>query len=321
MLITWAGKQSAGPVDRARVFNAVVPIWINMRPSTRNDLAPGGGQFPADLMDRIRQKGAIPLIELSPPTDENFITIRNGSLDAYLVGLGQAMGLWMCNGNSTGNNDKSFAKDSRVVLRLGPEVNGDWHNNWEPYLPVNWANAHKRVADKLREGLASVGVPAYMLKFMVHFLQKGANNLDHMNAYYPGNTYVDIFGLSVYDREGDTTPALEDDVDEEIAWFQAKKPGAYVWLAEVGTHFNGSNNVARGAWVQSGYNAIESDPSPVNRRVKVFLYSHYQDSSNKDWRIRGPAYDPSSGTNDSLKARYGHFTTLAKYRSPDIFQH
>ena len=90
-------------------------------------------------------------------------------------------------------------------------------------------------------------------------------------------------------------------------------------MAEVGTHFNGSNNVARGNWIKNGYNAIHAD-SGIHRRVKVLLYSHYKDASAKDWRPRGSNFNEPGGNNDTIKARYGRFTTLSKYRPGNIFK-
>ncbi|MCU1495354.1 MAG: hypothetical protein JWO62_3118 [Acidimicrobiaceae bacterium] len=81
------------------------------------------------------------------------------------------------------------------VIRLGPEMNGPWENDWIGTTPVQrrqWARYFARIVRTMR------GVPG------AHFLfdwnvNAGYENLP-LTGYYPGNAYVDIVGVDAYDE-------------------------------------------------------------------------------------------------------------------------
>jgi hypothetical protein len=103
----------------------------------------------------------------------------------------------------------------RVLLRIGYEFDGPW-NNYKP--PSDYVAAYKRIADRIRAaGAANVE--------MVWQASLRCESADRM-PFYPGDSYVDWFGLSYFD----TVPCIEKEADAFVEL--ARAHGKPMFVAE-----------------------------------------------------------------------------------------
>ena len=283
------------PLRRAKIFPGVIVIWmpVDLSPAREPNQAPHGEHLPTTVMDHVRQKGALVMLNLNL-VGGLAATWQNSTRDAYLAQLGTDMGNWMTSANSTGNSDKGWAKRNEIVLRMNPECNElpFGRPDYPDWGAARYKDAVTKVHDKLSTALDAVqsGLSS-KLKIMIHVTNVKAHPAQIAN-WVPANAKWDILGLSIYQRKlSHLDTSLPADVRACVQWAADKHDSKPVWLAEVGIRdAAGVNNVMRGRWMKNGYRAIQQHTG-LFKRVKAFLYSDYTDAADKDWRFYGTAFD------------------------------
>ena len=110
----------------------------------------------------------------------------------YMVGneQGVAQGNFDAHIDQMGDFFKSLSTTA-IYLRIGYEFDG----NWNGYNPTNYINAYRRIVDKLRN--ANVNNVAYVWQSSTSPIDDILDgSREDLNAYYPGDNYVDWFGMS-----------------------------------------------------------------------------------------------------------------------------
>lgn len=173
---------------------------------------PVGDRFPHDPVQRITDRGAVPIVRLmlrssddvvSEPSQEKVYTltaIAEGHFDSDLR-------LW-------GQNAAQFPK---LYVEFGTEMNGDWfHYNarWNGQADGGdlFQKAYRRVVEQIRLG---AGPDAERIGFVFHINAESFPDLpwNAPERYYPGDDVVDLLALSVYGalssyEAASTNPAL-----------------------------------------------------------------------------------------------------------------
>jgi hypothetical protein len=313
-IIEYAGIQSGTKTQKARVFPNIVPLWVHTY--VPGHFAPRGDKFPTDIMNHIRNKGAITMLDFKVGA---LADMSNGSKDAWLVNFGKDIGNWMTSSAGTGKSDKGWNKQNSVVIRIEPEVNAPWqkdisvrHTDWSP---TNYKNAVTRIHDKLSEGID--GVPNASSKnmyIMIHFLNRKEIAKFDYAPWLPAGSKWDIMGLSVYEKNPDPIRTVDNRIENTIKNYVMKYwPTKYVWIAEMGYYYN-NNNIERGTWLNDSLTFIQGNQYAY-KRVKAFLYSDYDVTTGTDgnWMLRGT----NAG---SIAKVYGDLANKWKFQQDSIFE-
>lgn len=155
-------------------------------------------------------------------------TILNGERDAYMAQVCQ----------------EASKLKSPVVIRWAQEMDEtDNQFTWAHWKPEEYAQAYRRMVSVCKEHLTGA-------KFM--WSPKGNEGLE---AFYPGDDYVDIVGLSVfgYQKYDQATMGRPQSFEERLApgYERVKGFGKPIWVAELGYEGDASyirnwaDNVAR----------------------------------------------------------------------------
>ncbi|HTX01979.1 MAG TPA: glycosyl hydrolase [Acidimicrobiales bacterium] len=101
---------------------------------------------------------------------------------------------------------------ARVVIRLGPEANGPWENDFVGTTSAEQADWAACFAKEVRT-MRTVAGQHFLFDWNVNACYEGIP----LAAYYPGNAYVDITGIDVFDISCLTTeqPASWSDITTE----------------------------------------------------------------------------------------------------------
>lgn len=174
-----------------------------------------GSPFPYNWAKQVKEAGGA--IQLAVQPEDGLSSVKD---DAYL---------------------RKFAKDAQaagvpVFLRFASEMNGSWVKwNGNPTLYIEKFRLISKVMKEDAPNVAMVWSPA-------------ANPKQKINSYYPGDSYVDWVGLSIYSVKyfnGDVkSPADQvnplDSLDYVYQQYAARKP---IMVSEYGaTHFSKAGN-------------------------------------------------------------------------------
>ena len=185
-----------------------------------------------------------------------------------------------------------------VYLRIGYEFNGSWNG----YVPASYKQAFIRITTKLRE--RNIEVATVWCAF--------ADNTSSYLDYYPGDVYVDWFGVDLYpvgSLTGSGTYAFLD---------LAKSRGKPVLIAESAPQRIGvlDGPTSWNRWFVPYFSLIQSRPE-----IKSFLYN------NRDWSLYPQWFDWGDSRlerNDYVKQQFSsemdsplylHATTEKAFRS------
>lgn len=155
-----------------------------------------------------------------------FSEITSGQRDAVWRGIARRI------------KDAGIAK--HVIIRLGWEGNGDWYKWSYLHRPEGYRNAFRHIVNVMR----SVA-PALRFEFNVSNLaSRGANGVK-WTAGYPGNKYVDVISMDIYDHWNSWETMMYGDAGlKELRDFAKahNKPEAYTeWSLKTGKHGHGDN--------------------------------------------------------------------------------
>jgi mannan endo-1,4-beta-mannosidase len=240
--------------------------------------------YRADLVTQAWSRGALPVVTWLPmasssDTSYSLTSIINGTHDAYL---------------------RRFAgdvvrTDLPVVIRLGHEMNGSWYG-WSAGR-TDWNNSPEKYVAAWRhiwqvfDGVgANENVIWLWSPSRVDNLKPTATNgLTTPAQSYPGDSYVDWVGASVYLRDPATGPTFAASFGKTVDALAAitDKP---IFFAETGAiESDGGTDEAelKAAWIHDSFSAIAA-----NRRLVGFLWFNNVASTvvdgqevDNDWRF------------------------------------
>jgi len=198
--------------------------------------------------------------------------------------------------------------DRRLYVALAPEMNGDWET-WSGNGTV-FANMWRRVVDVFENyGLDD----RTRINWIFTPTTYDIDAVHTMESYYPGNYYVDWFGIDGF-NSGDAEPPSvwvtpADIFDDMINRIRTLSPGTPIALIEVastsvvahGPPVN-HNHTAKWIWVSQLYSYVQ------DRDIRMVVY--FNIDKETDWGIYGYS------TGDEL------FTTIygTSYNASSIYR-
>ncbi|MDW3192885.1 MAG: glycosyl hydrolase [Cytophagales bacterium] len=195
-----------------------------------------------------------------------------------------------------------------VFLRIAYEFDGD---PWNHYDRESTVAAYRRIVDRLRaKGVENTAYVWQSTGFISH--------PDQLDAWYPGDEYVDWCGVSFFNRW------------REIEMFEyARKKGKPVFIAEASPTISDFNTKFTGNTIQTQlsdltqaeeawqkwfipfFKAIDENPDVV----KAVSYINCHWDSHPMW-VNNPTFkgiDARLHLNDSISARWRRITSQEKY--------
>lgn len=139
-----------------------------------------------------------------------------------------------------------------AIIRLGWEHSGDWFLSRGDLAPEVWVAAWRRAVEAMRS------VPGTQLRFEWALANGSATGKDP-STWYPGDEWVDVIGMSVYDnwqgpaaRQVDhADPRQRSWADPERVWLeQLERPYGLAWMAEFARERG--KPIGIGEWALSG---------------------------------------------------------------------
>jgi hypothetical protein len=187
--------------ERIKSFEALAQkkiIWAYFSNNWYNDI-----RFPLSQVRTIHENGKIPFIRLMTRSDfkegvpDPLYTMQNiidGKFD-------KALSQWAMDAKKT---------EMPLLVEFGTEVNGDWFpwngsyngggttelygDKNKPDGPERFRDAYRHIIDLFR----SHGVDNITWFFHVDAFDQPKNSWNSIDQYYPGDTYIDWIGISVY---------------------------------------------------------------------------------------------------------------------------
>ncbi len=223
-----------------------------------NDGVAGSWSNTREMLEEVWKGQATPFANLTIPASA--ASIASGAWDAKI--------------NTWASHLEQFlAKGGGRSLVLAPlqEMNGDW----TPYGcdPANFKLAYKRIVDILR----GRGIDETKVRFA--FAPNGwtTPGCGSITDYYPGDSYVDLIGVSAYRWNGTDTvyQVMGGVVDQLSSWFPTKP----IVIAQTAAWPSSSKD----QWIQDMFAWAASNP-----HVVAVIYFNFDKSSypgETDWRI------------------------------------
>lgn len=184
-----------------------------------------------------------------------------------------------------------------VYLRIGYEFNGVWYDPM--YQPATYKHAFRRVVDKLRDE----DVPAASVWCAYPGYSSYYGSWNYLDDYYPGDDYVDWWGLDVF-SPGDITASTTRSFLSHAE--QAEKP---VMIGEATPRWVGATDAQDwNTWFEPFFGMIEEWPG-----IKAHSYISWDWGQSTQWPTWGNA-----------AIEDGHSTVRANYLSEmanPIYEH
>jgi Glycosyl hydrolase family 26 len=251
-----------------------------------------GIRFPRTAVRAIARTGAVPLIRMMPRSDWRENRADRRYTLARIIGgrFDRALRAW--------------ARDARalsvpLMIDFAPEMNGDWFG-WSGRWngggrrgayggqgladgPERYREAYRHVVDLFRS--ESVGNVTWIFHVNAESAPRAAWNV--VRAYYPGDSYVDWVGVSVYGAQtpGErwtTFTSVLDAAYPELVALSPKKP---LMIAEFGVVDDPANG-SKADWIARALASVAAGRYP---RVRGMSYWHSSwqnaDGSRSEMRI------------------------------------
>ncbi|WP_425523681.1 glycoside hydrolase family 26 protein [Rhizobium setariae] len=167
---------------------------------------------------------------------------------------------------------------SPVIIRWGQEMEDKTGRfSWSDWPAQDYITAYKRVVDQFRADTPSV---------QVMWSPKG---LDGLEKYYPGDSYVDIVGLSVFGLEAYDDKAYGGPKTFaealEPGYKRVSHYGKPIWVAELG--YEGCSDYLQ-SWMEAA--TAKNDKFPALKEVVYFndrdVHPWPFDLGKPNWRVR-----------------------------------
>jgi hypothetical protein len=205
-------------------------------------------------------------------------SIAQGRCDNYIRGFAQTL----------------KARPERYLLRLAHEMNitdSPWGAGRYGSTPGDYVAMWHRVHDIF----ASVGVPNVEWVWSPNYASNPVEPWNTIQAYYPGDGYVDWIGLSGYNwytsrsQPWESFATLYDAVLKDLTCRYAKPQ----LLAELGSVDGGTPQTSKASWVSDAYKRILT--YPFVRGVIWFNDYAYGSRTQADFRVTTGTADCATG--------------------------
>ncbi|MFA4906591.1 MAG: glycosyl hydrolase [Candidatus Margulisiibacteriota bacterium] len=220
-------------------------------------------EFPSSEADTVAANGSVPLITWEPRITHSLGTleaIASGSYESYVRGFIQAAKNW----------------GKPILLRFGHEMNGNWYpwdgfNNGAASGPEKYKRAWIYIYN-VREELKADNIS---LVWCVNNTNLPVTSWNTIEAYYPGDQYVDWVGMDGYNW-GDSRWQSFDAVFAEVYAKLTALTSKPLLIGEFASSDQGGNKVG---WITDAFAKIESD------YPKVKLFCWFNINKERDWRV------------------------------------
>lgn len=259
-----------------------------------------GIEFPSNEVQLLAELDITPYIRLMPRTDfriqpgnspYTLQRIRSGEYDEQLKVWAQA------------------AKKSAVpiLIEFGTEVNGKWfpwNGKWngETYIDINGQSAHsgpqlfietyRHIIDIFR----TQQVDNVTWVYHVNALSSPDQNWNDLDAYYPGDDYIDWVGVSVYgaqspNEEWRDFDSIYSPAYNKIITFSNKPIG----IVELGVAEGAEENM-KAQWLTQALGSLQQGKYPDTRAV-----SYWHSSWESEGVVHSLNIDSSAASAQSFK--------------------
>jgi hypothetical protein len=176
---------------------------------------------------------------------------------------------------------RTFAKEAKstgipIFLRYASEMNGawvPWHGD-----PQKYVEKFRLIHDIMKEeapNVAMVWSPNY-------------SPINDMDAYYPGDAYVDWIGYSLYATDGPSAQNATNGFLQNFKPLADKYPSKPIMISEGAvSHLNLATNTSFERWAESQLGDLYAYLPRLYPRVKAITYFNY----SKDRAIRDKSKD------------------------------
>lgn len=213
-----------------------------------------GEPFQASFSASIDHDGIIPLIQMQPDT-VSLVEIADGSQDAYLISLADAIRLY----------------GRAVILSFGHEMNGDWYSwGYRHASPSEFIAAWRHIVTVFK----SQGADNVTWLWTVNSIDGGGTRIANPDAWWPGSKYVTWAGIDgYYYRRSETFKTLFGPTVADIRKV-TRKP---ILIAETGV----APRAGKVAKIADLFSGIKAD-----HLLGLVWFDAY---GNRDWRLDTPA--------------------------------
>lgn len=251
-----------------------------------------GRQFPLAHCRWIRDYGAIPFIRLMlrtngdnpcPDPEYTLANINSGRYDTDFRA-------WANAAETFGTN---------LIVEWGTEMNGQWFAwnakwNGESRGAARFQNAYRRIVDTMRgEGANNI-----TWAFHVNDNDDPETSWNRLERYYPGDSYVDWLGMSVYGAQtptaGGDCPPFASRAVELHNRLHALAPAKPIFLLEFGATINhpdanANDDCDAAQWADAALTSILNDSMPHLRGFS-WWNEHWENDDdpnhNTDMRVQ-----------------------------------
>ena len=222
--------------------------------------------FPSDFGDRVRARGATPMITWEPWDNTKGVSqptyqladIVQGNYDELIRRWAIEIKTW----------------NHRAFLRFGQEMNGNWYP-WSEQANGNKPGEYIAAWTHVHNIFNQVGVTNISWVWSPNISYTSSTP---MSALYPGNNYVDWIGLDGYNwgpQNGHNWQTFGEIFDPSIAEISAVSPKPLM-ISEVSSNEAGGS---KADWITDMFKQMYNTP-----RIRAFIWFNY-DKEN-DWRIQ-----------------------------------
>lgn len=169
-----------------------------------------------------------------------------------------------------------------LVIRMNPEMNGDWYRWAEPNPdfdnpPGSYVAAWRHIHDLFAEE----GANDLVIWLWSPNRIDNISRLPPIDDYYPGDDYVDWVGMTGYYRPEDEAPTFASTYDATLAELRRVAPGKPIILSEVGATESGGR---KPEFIADFFAGLPRNPDVIG-----FLWFNYvvtEDGRTNDWRVQ-----------------------------------
>jgi beta-mannanase len=251
--------------------------------------------FNADAVQRSWTNGRVPMLTwesrpLKTGNDQKYVPgytnadITGGAFDRYLTQYAEAL----------------VANGQPVVIRLDHEMNGSWYNWADGTTQQNAPGSFVAMWQHVHDVFDRAGANDYVIWNWSPTRIDALGNpkyqtLDYLEAYYPGDDYVDWVGMSGYYRKAAEAPTFDTTFAKTVEQLRQIAPDKRILLSEIGATETGAavTDGQKARWITSLFDALAD---PANADVIGFAYFSETATTivdgartTNDWRLNSRA--------------------------------
>ncbi|WIB27765.1 glycosyl hydrolase [Curtobacterium sp. MCSS17_015] len=251
--------------------------------------------FNANAVQRSWTNGRVPMLTwesrpLKTGNDQKYVPgytnsdITGGAFDRYLTEYAEAL----------------VANGQPVVIRLDHEMNGSWYNWADGTAQRNAPGSFVAMWQHVHEVFDRAGANDYVIWNWSPTRIDALGNakyqtLDYLEAYYPGDDYVDWVGMSGYYRKAAEAPTFDTTFAATLEQIRQIAPDKPILLSEIGATETGAavTDGQKARWITSLFDALAD---PANADVIGFAYFSETATTivdgartTNDWRLNSRA--------------------------------